>query len=67
MASDESSLINFASQNPEVVMLIMDRSSSMQKNLLGSSKTLLERGLDEFEQFSKTWPDTRNERFFWTD
>ena len=59
MASDESSLINFASQNPEVVMLIMDRSSSMQKNLLGSSKTLRERGLDEFEEFSKTWAGSK--------
>ena len=59
MASDESSLINFASQNPEVVMLVMDRSSSMQKNFKGSSKTMLQRGLDEFEKFSETWPDSK--------
>ena len=31
ITTDESSLINFASQKPEVVMLVMDRSSSMQK------------------------------------
>ena len=59
MASDESSLINFASQNPEVVMLVMDRSSSMQKNFKDSSKTMLQRGLDEFEKFSETWPDSK--------
>jgi len=53
MASEDSSLINFASQNPEVVMLVMDRSSSMQKNLMNSSKTMLQRGIDEFERFSE--------------
>jgi hypothetical protein len=59
MASEDSSLINFASQNPEVVMLVMDRSSSMQKKLMGSSKTLLHRGIDEFEKFSEAWPDSK--------
>ena len=59
MASEDSSLINFSNQKPEVVMLVMDRSASMQKNFLGSSKTLLRRGLEEFEQFSKSWPDSK--------
>ena len=59
MASEDSSLINFASQNPEVVMLVMDRSSSMQKNLMNSSKTMLQRGIDEFERFSEAWPDSK--------
>ena len=40
-------------------MLVIDRSSSMQKKFLGSSKTLLRRGLEEFEQFSKSWPDSK--------
>ncbi|MAK46258.1 MAG: hypothetical protein CMI24_03210 [Opitutae bacterium] len=59
MASDESSLINFSNQKPEVLMLVIDRSSSMQKKFLGSSKTLLRRGLEEFEQFSKSWPESK--------
>ena len=59
ITTDESSLINFASQKPEVVMLVMDRSSSMQKTFAGSSKTLLERGLEEFAQFSKSFPDSK--------
>lgn len=59
MASEDSSLINFSNQKPEVVMLVMDRSSSMQKNFLGSTKSLLKRGLEEFEQFSKSWPDSK--------
>ena len=59
ITTDESSLINFASQKPEVVMLVLDRSSSMQKTFAGSSKTLLERGLEEFAQFSKSFPDSK--------
>ena len=59
ITTDESSLINFASQKPEVVMLVMDRSSSMQKTFAGSSKTQLERGLEEFAQFSKSFPDSK--------
>ena len=59
ITTDESSLINFASQKPEVVMLVMDRSSSMQKTFAGSSKTLLEKGLEEFAQLSKSFPDSK--------
>ena len=59
MATDESSLIAFADQKPEVVMLVLDRSSSMQKKFIGSSQTLLQRGLDEFEKLSKVWPETK--------
>ena len=59
MASDDSSLINFASQNPEVVMLVMDRSASMQKNFMGSSKTLLQRGIEEFAQFAQSLMDSK--------
>ena len=56
MASDGSSLINFASQKPEVVMLVMDRSASMFMN---SSKTLLQRGLEEFAQFAQSFQIVR--------
>ena len=60
LATDDSSLINFASQKPEVVMLVMDRSSSMQKKLQRIHlKLMLQRGLDEFEKFSETWPDSK--------
>ena len=59
MASDDSSLINFASQKPEVVMLVMDRSASMQKTFMSSSKTLLQRGLEEFAQFAQSFPDSK--------
>ena len=51
IASDDYSLINFTKQNPEVVMLVLDRSSSMQKNFKDSSNNLIQRGLEEFEQF----------------
>ena len=51
ITTDESSLINFASQKPEVVMLVMDRSSSMQKTFAGSSKTQLERGWKNLPNF----------------
>ena len=59
LATDDSSLINFADQKPEVVMLVLDRSSSMQKKFTGSSKSLLQRGIEEFEQFAKTWPGAK--------
>ena len=59
IASDDSSLINFTKQKPEVVMLVLDRSSSMQKNFKDSSNNLIQRGLEEFEQFSKSWTDSK--------
>ena len=59
IASDDSSLINFTKQKPEVVMLVLDRSSSMQKNFKDSSNNLIQRGLEEFEQFSSSWTDSK--------
>ena len=58
LATDDSSLINFADQKPEVVMLVLDRSQACRK-VYRIIKSLLQRGIEEFEQFAKTWPGAK--------
>ena len=53
------SFLNLSEQTPDIVMLILDRSSSMNQISSTSSKTLLQKGLVAFEEFAKTWPDSR--------
>jgi len=51
ITTDESSLINFASQKSEVVMLVMDRSSSMQKLSQAPRKPSLRGGWKNLPNF----------------
>ncbi len=53
------SFIDLATKEPELVLLILDRSSSMQRKSSDSSKTLLQKGLEEFSLLSKSWPNSK--------
>ena len=59
ISSGNQSLLDLAAKEPEVLMLILDRSSSMRKKSENSSKTLLQHGLEEFDRFPKSWPESK--------
>jgi hypothetical protein len=59
MLSEESNFFDLKAKDPEVLMLILDRSLSMERPFLNTSKTLREKGISEFIEFSRFWPDSR--------
>ena len=51
--------LSFSSQNPEVLVCILDRSASMETNSETSSISKRERALGAFREFLAPWPESK--------
>lgn len=53
------SLFSFSKGSPEVLVLVLDRSASMETRTEKEPKTKRERSLEAFQAFAKPWPESR--------
>ena len=53
------SLFSFSKGVPEVLVLVLDRSASMETRTEKEPKTKRERALEAFQAFAKPWPESR--------
>ena len=59
IASPDHSLFSFSPNEPELTLLVLDRSASMERTCQGSNLSLREKALREFGTISKAWPNSR--------
>ena len=59
ITSQDRSLFSFSPNQPEVTLLVLDRSASMERAYQGSNLSLREKALREFGNISEAWPNSR--------